>query len=92
VRDLNIKLDMDMSKKSVSTEEHFPFTLKPDNPITPYDDSDIRPSVTLSTEKTTYEYQGTGFNPEGPQASKGRPPRRTRISRTWSGRPTRPTR
>jgi flagellar M-ring protein FliF len=71
VRDLNIKLDMDMSKKSVSTEEHFPFTLKPDNPITPYDDSDIRPSVTLSTEKTTYEYQGTGFNPEGPAGVEG---------------------
>jgi flagellar M-ring protein FliF len=71
VRDLNIKLDMDRSKKSVSTEEHFPFTLKPDNPVTPYDDSDIKPSVTLSTEKTTYEYQGTGFNPEGPAGVEG---------------------
>jgi flagellar M-ring protein FliF len=71
VRDLNIKLDMDMSKRSVSTEEHFPFTLKPDNPVTPYDDSDIKPSVTLSTEKTTYEYQGTGFNPEGPAGVEG---------------------
>ncbi len=71
VRDLNIKLDMDMSKRSVSTEEHFPFTLKQDNPVTPYDDSDIKPSVTLSTEKTTYEYQGTGFNPEGPAGVEG---------------------
>jgi len=71
VRDLNIKIDMDMSKKSVSTEEHFPFTLKPDNPTTPYDDSIIQPSVTLSTENTTYEYQGTGFNPEGPAGVEG---------------------
>jgi flagellar M-ring protein FliF len=71
VRDLNIKIDMDMSKKSVSTEEHFPFTLKPDNPVTPYDDSLIQPSVTLSTENTTYEYQGTGFNPEGPAGVEG---------------------
>ncbi|MBU0928891.1 MAG: flagellar M-ring protein FliF [Spirochaetes bacterium] len=71
VRDLNIKIDMDMSKKSVSTEEHFPFTLKPDNPVTPYDDSVIQPSVTLSTEKTSYEYQGTGFNPEGPAGMEG---------------------
>lgn len=71
VRDLNVKIAMDMSKKSVSTEEHFPFTLKPDNPLTPYDDSDVRPSVTLSTEKTSYEYQGTGFNPEGPAGVEG---------------------
>ncbi len=71
VRDLNVKISMDMSKKSVSTEEHFPFTLKPDNPMTPYDDSEIRPSVTLSRETTTYEYQGTGFNPEGPAGVEG---------------------
>lgn len=71
VRDLNIKIDMDMSKKSVSTDEYFPFTIKPDNPTTPYDDSVIQPSVRLSTEKTTYEYQGTGFNPEGPAGVEG---------------------
>ncbi len=71
VRDLNIKIDMDMSKKSVSIEEHFPFELKPDNPLTPYDDSIIQPSVRLSTEKTSYEYQGTGFNPEGPAGVEG---------------------
>ncbi|GAB1432607.1 flagellar basal-body MS-ring/collar protein FliF [Spirochaetota bacterium] len=71
VRDLNVKISMDMSKKSVSTEEHFPFTLRPDNPMTPYDDSEIRPSVTLSRETTTYEYQGTGFNPEGPAGVEG---------------------
>lgn len=71
VRDLNIKIDMDMSKKSVSTDEYFPFTLKPDNPTTPYDDSVVQPSVRLSSEKTTYEYQGTGFNPEGPAGVEG---------------------
>jgi len=51
--------------------KHFPFTLKPDNPVTPYDDSVIQPSVRLSTERTTYEYQGTGFNPEGPAGVEG---------------------
>lgn len=71
VRDLNIKIDMDMSKKAVETVEHFPFTLKPDNPLTPYDDSSISPSVRLSTERKTYEYQGTGFNPEGPAGMEG---------------------
>lgn len=71
VRDLNIKIDMDMSKKSVKTEEFYPFTIKPDNPVTPYDDSEIVPSVTRSTSETKYEYQGTGFNPEGPAGAEG---------------------
>jgi flagellar M-ring protein FliF len=31
VRDLNIKIDMDMSKKAVKTDEFFPFTVRPDN-------------------------------------------------------------
>jgi flagellar M-ring protein FliF len=71
VRDLNIKIDMDMSKKAVKTEEYFPFTVRPDNPTTPYDDSEIVPSVTRSTSETKYEYQGTGFNPEGPAGTEG---------------------
>ncbi|MBU0935305.1 MAG: flagellar M-ring protein FliF [Spirochaetes bacterium] len=71
VRDLNIKIEMDMSQKAVETQEYFPFTLKPDNPTTPYDDSDIQPSVRLSTEKTTSLYEGTGFNPEGPAGMEG---------------------
>lgn len=71
VRDLNIKIDMDMSKKSVKTEEFFPFTIRPDNPTTPYDDSEVVPSVTRSTSETRYDYQGTGFNPEGPAGAEG---------------------
>lgn len=71
VRDLNIKIEMDMSQKAIETLEHFPFTLKPDNPMTPYDDSDIRPSVRESTQSQTYSWQGTGFNPEGPAGMEG---------------------
>jgi flagellar M-ring protein FliF len=71
VRDLNIKIDMDMSKKLVKTQEFFPVTIKPDNPRTPYDDSVIVPSVTRSKEETSSEWQGTGFNPEGPAGAEG---------------------
>lgn len=71
VRDLNIKIDMDMSKKSVQTKEFLPFVVKPDNPTTPYDDSLVEKSVTRSTSETNYEYQGTGFNPEGPAGTEG---------------------
>ena len=71
VRDLNIKIDMDMSKKLVKTQEFYPVTIKPDNPRTPYDDSVIVPSVTRSKEETNSEWQGTGFNPEGPAGAEG---------------------
>jgi flagellar M-ring protein FliF len=90
VRDLNIKIDMDMSKKSVKTEEFFPFTKKPDNPNTPYDDSDIVPSVTRSTSETTYEYQGTGFNPEGPAGAEGQTAPAYKDLQNMVARPPRP--
>lgn len=71
VRDLNIKIDMDMSKKFVKTEEYFPVQLKPDNPNTPYDDSETAPSITRSKSTTTTTWEGTGFNPEGPAGAEG---------------------
>jgi flagellar M-ring protein FliF len=71
VRDLNLKIDMDMSKKFVKTEEFFPVTIKPDNPRTPYDDSQIVPSVTRSKTETSTSWKGTGFNPEGPAGAEG---------------------
>ncbi|MCX7948611.1 MAG: flagellar basal-body MS-ring/collar protein FliF [Treponemataceae bacterium] len=74
VRDLNIKIEMDMSKKSIQTEEFFPITLKPDNPDTPYDDSEITPSITRSQSSSTTKWEGTGFNPEGPAGVEGQTP------------------
>jgi flagellar M-ring protein FliF len=71
VRDLNIKIDMDMSKKNVKTEEFFPVTIKARTPRSPYDDSDIRESVNRSKTETTTEWTGTGFNPEGPAGTEG---------------------
>ena len=71
VRDLNIKIDMDMSKKTVKTEEYFPVTIKPRTPGSPYDDSEIVPSITVSKNTNTTTWQGTGFNPQGPAGAEG---------------------
>jgi flagellar M-ring protein FliF len=71
VRDLNIKIDMDMSKKNVKTQEFYPITVKPRTPRSPYDDSDVRASVTRSKTETSTEWKGTGFNPEGPAGTQG---------------------
>lgn len=71
VRDLNIKIDMDMSKKLVKTEEFFPVTIKPRTPGLPYDDSEIVHSITVSKTSNTTTWEGTGFNPEGPAGAEG---------------------
>jgi len=71
VRDLNIKIDMDMSDKSVQQRDYLPTTIREDNPETPYDDSEIVPSITLSSETSTTRWQGSGYNPEGPAGVEG---------------------
>ena len=71
VRDLSIKIDMDMSEKTAETIEYLPFQLRADTPETPYDESEVRASVTRSSETATTTYQGTGFNPEGPGGVEG---------------------
>lgn len=71
VRDLNLKVEMDMSDKQVVTKDYLPTVIRPDNPETPYDDSEIVPSVTLSSETSTTRWQGSGFNPEGPAGVEG---------------------
>ncbi len=71
-----VKMDiaLDMSKQTVNTEEHFPITMKPDNPRTPFDDSQVVPSITLSKQVQEESFEGTGFNPEGPPGQEGQTP------------------
>ena len=71
VRELNIKIDMDMSERSAVTRELRPTVLKADNPSTPYDDSEIVKSVTISSETAQTIWEGNGINPAGPAGVEG---------------------
>jgi flagellar M-ring protein FliF len=71
---VKLDIDLDMSKRTVSTEEHFPVTMKKDNPRTPFDETEVTPSITLSKEVTEEHFEGTGFNPEGPPGQEGQTP------------------
>jgi flagellar M-ring protein FliF len=71
VRDLNIKIDMDMSQRTIATEEFFPITIKPRTPGLAYDDSELVNSVTRSSATSSTSWVGTGFNPEGPAGVEG---------------------
>lgn len=74
VRDVSVKIDMNMSEKHVESTHYSPFVRKPDNLDTPYDDSDIVDSVVGSSQTVTREWQGTGFNPLGPTGTEGNNP------------------
>jgi len=74
VRDLDIKITMDMSQKSVATEEFFPITMKPQTPGLAYDDSVLLESIPRSSATSKTYWEGTGFNPEGPAGVEGQVP------------------
>ncbi len=74
VKILNIDVDLDLGKRTTETEEHFPITTRPNNPLTPFDDSEFVLSIPRSSEQLSEEYRGTGFNPQGPPGQEGQTP------------------
>ncbi len=74
IGDVVVNLDMDMSEKNQESTIYSPVQRKPDNPNTPYDDSDYVDTLPISQQTVTKEWQGTGFNPEGPSGVEGQTP------------------
>ncbi len=74
VKILNIDVDLDLGKRTTETEEHFPIITRPNNPLTPFDDSEFVLSIPRSSEQLSEEYRGTGFNPQGPPGQEGQTP------------------
>ncbi|MCL1960042.1 MAG: flagellar M-ring protein FliF [Spirochaetes bacterium] len=84
VRDLNIKIEMDMSTKSFTENEVTPIIMKPQTPGLPYDDSIRTESVTVGETTSQTTWKGTGFNPEGPPGTEGQaPPAFKDMSNLW---------
>jgi flagellar M-ring protein FliF len=71
VRISKLEIDLDMSKVKTETEEYFPITTTPDNPKTPYDESERVESITLQKLTHKERFEGTGFTPEGPPGQEG---------------------
>lgn len=69
-----VEIDLDFTKETVTTEEHYPITTKKDNPSTPYDESAFVLSISRSSENLSEAFRGTGFNPEGPPGQEGQTP------------------
>ena len=74
VRIANMKIDMNMSKRSTTATEYSGITIKADNPDTPYDDGEVVQSLVRSEEVVDKTFTGTGYNPEGPAGVEGQNP------------------
>lgn len=74
IRDLNVSIDMDMSEKSNESTIYTPIEMKADNKDTPYDESVYVEGLPISQQTVTKEWQGTGYNPEGPAGVEGQNP------------------
>ncbi len=71
---VNFDVDLEFVKKSIETQEHFPVTIKEDDPNTPYSELEVVPSIIRSRENSSENFEGTGFNPEGPPGQEGQTP------------------
>ena len=71
VKDLDIKIDMDMSRRTVSTSEIIPTMIRERTQGLPYDDSERVASVAIASQDTSTIWEGTGLSPEGPPGREG---------------------
>lgn len=74
ITDVIAHYEMDMSEKNSDSTIYSPIQIKADNPDTPYDDSEYRDTLPISQQTVTKEWQGTGYNPEGPAGVEGQTP------------------
>ena len=69
---LNIAFNWD--KVSEDREEYTPVEMEKDNPATPYSERKVKDSLTISEKTTEEDFQGHGWNPEGPAGTEGNKP------------------
>lgn len=71
---LNVDLGLNTDKASIDKEEHTPIIKVKDNPLTPFSEEQVVDSFVLSETNRDVNFQGTGFNPEGPPGQEGQTP------------------
>lgn len=63
--DMNLDLELDFDQQELKKTEYLPTVLKKDNPLTPYDESQVVEKVTRSEKTVNEKFEGPGFVPEG---------------------------
>ncbi|MEJ5284237.1 MAG: flagellar basal-body MS-ring/collar protein FliF [Brevinematales bacterium] len=59
-------IEFDWTKKKVEQDKIIPIVVKEDNPLTPYDESEVIVNAPISEKKTKEDFKGPAYIPEGP--------------------------
>ena len=86
VRDLNVRIEMDMSKVSSQATVYSPIVKREDNPDTPYDDSEMLDYLPIASQTVKKVWEGTGLQPQGPAGTDGQNPPVYSDANTMIGR------
>ncbi len=74
VRDLDVTVEMDTSKVSSDKTIYSPVIITEQDESKPYDTTEKRDFLPISSQTVTKEWTGTGYNPEGPAGVEGQNP------------------
>lgn len=64
--DISLEVELDFDQKKIEKTEYIPMVIKEDNPLTPYDESEVQANVLRSEKAVDEKFEGAGFVPEGP--------------------------
>jgi flagellar M-ring protein FliF len=71
---VRLNMDFNWDKIQEEREEYSPIELEPDNPETPYSERRYKDSLTISEKTSKEDFEGHGWNPEGPAGTEGNKP------------------
>ena len=71
---VRLNMSFNWDKVSEEREDYSPIEMEKDNPATPYSERKVKDSLTVSSKTTKEEFQGHGWNPEGPAGTEGNKP------------------
>lgn len=61
-----LDLELNWDEQNYKEKTYFPVVMKKDDPKTPYNEEEVKDSLTLSEQKTTEKFIGKGMTPDGP--------------------------
>ncbi|MFW5862789.1 MAG: flagellar basal-body MS-ring/collar protein FliF, partial [Spirochaetota bacterium] len=71
---VRLNMNFNWDKINEEQEEYTPIEIEKDNPETPYSERKVKDSLTISEKSTEENFQGHGWNPEGPAGTEGNTP------------------
>ncbi|MBP7583106.1 MAG: flagellar M-ring protein FliF [Spirochaetes bacterium] len=71
---VRLNMSFNWDKVSEEREDYSPIEMEKDNPATPYSERKVKDSLTVSSKTTKEDFQGHGWNPEGPAGTEGNKP------------------